>query len=150
MWAGNFHTLVNSLAKELSPGSHTPDTSDQPPTAKITTVWLDIFAISQHAGAKQQHDLADLESVIAAAKQTVLHLDPKGLVLTRIWCLFEIWKTVAIRKAAGIRILAETLDFDSAQSIFQELDCAKAQVGLTFHTLQLNPATMFLDPSIPD
>ncbi len=44
---------------------------------------LDIFAINQHTGAKQQNDLALLEEVVGAAQATLMVLDRDGNILTR-------------------------------------------------------------------
>ena len=58
-------------------------------------VWLDIFAITQHPGSAQAHDLSMLEATIAMPGCTTLVVldDTLGRPLTRCWCMFEIYAT---------------------------------------------------------
>ena len=65
-----------------------------------TFVWLDIFAITQHSGETQAHDLTRLEATISNPDCTTLViLDEEGVPLTRCWCIFEFFAT--IRHANG-------------------------------------------------
>jgi hypothetical protein len=60
-----------------------------------TFLWLDIFAVSQHPGAQQQHDLTRLEATIARPDCTTLVvLDNAGLPLQRCWCVYEFFATL--------------------------------------------------------
>ncbi len=57
-------------------------------------LWLDIVAINQHPyedkGCLLQADVASLASVVQATEQTLFCLDAQCVVLTRIWCLYEV------------------------------------------------------------
>ena len=58
-------------------------------------VWLDIFAITQHSGETQAHDLSRLEATIKHPECTTLVvLDEEGIPLTRCWCIFEFFATL--------------------------------------------------------
>lgn len=60
-----------------------------------TYVWLDIFAVNQHASnAQQQDDLENLHRAIQVASSTLLCMDADGAALTHIWVLNEILVTV--------------------------------------------------------
>ena len=56
-------------------------------------VWLDIFAINQHAPGADLHDGETLACTIAAAHAVLVVLDTHAMPLTRLWCLFEIDST---------------------------------------------------------
>ncbi|GLC45508.1 NACHT domain- and WD repeat-containing protein 1 [Pleodorina starrii] len=95
-----------------------------------TYVWLDMFAINQHPdapGSTQANDLSQLHEVVGRSEQTLLVLDRGGLVLTRIWCLYEIWHTVQRKGAEGLRVLAGPLEFSELAHVWGELDVARAQ-----------------------
>ncbi len=54
-----------------------------------TFVWLDVCAVNQHkANDLPMNDY--LTAAIGGCKETLLCLDPQGVVLTRIWCLYEV------------------------------------------------------------
>lgn len=58
-------------------------------------VWLDIFAITQHSGETQAHDLSRLEATIRnPGCTTLVVLDEDGIPLTRCWCIFEFFATI--------------------------------------------------------
>lgn len=49
-------------------------------------------------------------------------------MLTRIWCLFEIWKTAAVKTVTGLQIvMTSDINIGQAEKIFHELDVAKAE-----------------------
>lgn len=54
-------------------------------------LWLDIFAVNQHPGDSQRNDLERLKEVVADAQQTLMVLDGQGMVLTRIWWVWQ-WR----------------------------------------------------------
>ena len=56
-------------------------------------VWLDIFAINQHAPGADLHDGDTLACTIAAAQAVLVVLDAHAMPLSRLWCLFEIDST---------------------------------------------------------
>jgi hypothetical protein len=58
-------------------------------------VWLDIFAITQHSGETQAHDLARLETTIMQpCCTTLVVMDEQGKPLGRCWCIFEFFATL--------------------------------------------------------
>ena len=58
--------------------------------------WIDIFAVSQHQSKYQSSDLNSLGEVVKEANATLLFLQPWNapILLTRIWCLYEIHLTL--------------------------------------------------------
>eukprot|EP00912_Choanoflagellata_sp_UC4_P000422 UC4_evm1s261 len=69
-------------------------------------VWVDILAVSQnkdtsHQKAAYAEDLANFETVIQTAKQTILAWSPwhKPVTFSRVWCLYEIMTTLNVNMA---------------------------------------------------
>jgi hypothetical protein len=75
-------------------------------------LWIDIFAVNQHGGDQMDYDLNNLERRIEQSSQTLVCLDQNGKVLTRIWCLFEMWKTVSLPQGSK-RLVSEKLNLQS-------------------------------------
>ena len=71
--------------------------------------------------------MSALSDVIKATKSTLFCLDNKGIVLTRIWCLYEIWQTILVGGPSKLVVLANQLDADALKSVFIELDVAQAK-----------------------
>eukprot|EP00798_Chlamydomonas_sp_ICE-L_P003940 gene3940-14017_t len=73
-----------------------------------TLLWLDIVAINQHPyedkGCLLQDDVASLASVVQATEQTLLCLDEQCVVLTRIWCLYEVGALVATNVCVSLHV----------------------------------------------
>jgi hypothetical protein len=90
--------------------------------------WVDIFAISQHPGTAQMDDLDGLKDVIKDAEQTLMVLDPAGVVLTRIWCLFEAWHS-SKRGVGHLSILSYGRDLDSMYTVSWKLGKAIRPLG---------------------
>ncbi|KAG2495848.1 hypothetical protein HYH03_006087 [Edaphochlamys debaryana] len=90
-------------------------------------VWLDIFAVNQHPNTTQADDLANLQNVIKHSSATVMLMDPAGAVLTRIWCLYEAWKTAEYKGAGGLQMLAPHVNYDSLEAVFTRLDVLAAE-----------------------
>ncbi|EFJ40045.1 hypothetical protein VOLCADRAFT_100240 [Volvox carteri f. nagariensis] len=90
-------------------------------------VWCDIFAINQHPGQVQADDLAQLKDCVEASHQTLLCLDDKGLVLTRIWCLYEIWNTILAGGPPKLAVLGYDVNQDAFKEVYITLDVAEAQ-----------------------
>ena len=83
-WGNPFGLLVAAARKFLSAAR------DQKPF-----LWLDIFAVTQHPGEHQAHDLTRLEATIARPECTTLVvLDEAGGPLSRCWCIFEFFATL--------------------------------------------------------
>jgi hypothetical protein len=88
-WSRPFSELIEMLRKHFSPEQQRVWRQGQPIlTPAQVFIWLDIFAINQHPGEGQRGDLGNLKEVLADADQTLMCLDQKGAVLTRIWCVF--------------------------------------------------------------
>jgi hypothetical protein len=79
-------------------------------------VWIDIFAMHQHPGQDMLTDLKFLKEVLADAERTLMVLDPTGMILTRIWCLFEAWHSTR-RGASKLSILSYERDLPSMQKV---------------------------------
>ncbi|GFR41736.1 hypothetical protein Agub_g2489 [Astrephomene gubernaculifera] len=90
-------------------------------------VWCDIFAINQHPGQIQADDLSQLKDCVVASKQTLLCLDDQGMVLTRIWCLYEIWNTVLVGGAPKLAVLGYDVKQDAFKEVYITLDVGEAQ-----------------------
>ena len=64
------------------------------------TVWMDIFCINQHQGAKTQEDLGRLRDCIRSVNEVLFVVDVNGTAMTRIWCLYEVM--VALQEEAHL------------------------------------------------
>ncbi|GIL86068.1 hypothetical protein Vretifemale_14319 [Volvox reticuliferus] len=113
--AGVVLTKAKSTGKGKSSAADEDEEAGPTRRADKVFVWCDIFAINQHPGQVQADDLAQLKDCVEASNQTLLCLDDKGLVLTRIWCLYEIWNTIL---AGGPPKLA-VLGYDVNQDAFK-------------------------------
>ncbi len=61
--------------------------------------------MNQHPGEAQAGDLAGLKDSLGASRSgTLLCLDEAGLVLTRIWCLYEVHHTIRLKGTPGLRV----------------------------------------------
>lgn len=71
--------------------------------------WLDIFAVTQHAGPLQDAELR-FDAVIACTRRTVLVLDPWDAPrpLTRVWCLFELMTTILAASSSSASAVSST------------------------------------------
>ncbi len=71
--------------------------------------WVDIFAVSQQilnvVGAVSKHPDCQFSNVISAAQGTVLTLIPWAapVSVSRVWCLFEVMRTLQQVRWAGIQ-----------------------------------------------
>mmetsp|Transcript_38050 Transcript_38050/g.112659 ORF Transcript_38050/g.112659 Transcript_38050/m.112659 type:complete len:715 (-) Transcript_38050:1174-3318(-) len=128
-WGSKFETIVNAISEHLS--------EDQAGNADGVCVWLDIFAINQHPGQEQADDLGDLQEVIKRAKATLLVMDGTGQVLRRVWCLFEIWKTVHYKTVGGLIVVARGVDLIGLKDIFLKLNVAEAQATVEADRLKI-------------
>jgi hypothetical protein len=73
----NYCSTLHSSRLELNPDK--------------TFLWIDLFAVNQHSPAA---DLAAIKDVIACSVQTLLCIDRDQQVLTRVWCVYEVWRTL--------------------------------------------------------
>jgi tetratricopeptide (TPR) repeat protein len=122
-WGANFRELTKVLLQ------HFADEEDQDVNDSTSNpfIWLDIFAILQHKTNEQTSDLANLQNVIVQSHQTLLVLDDTGQVLRRVWCLFEVWKTVQHKSVSGLVVLARDVNLLGLKKIFTELNVAEAE-----------------------
>lgn len=96
--------------------------------------WLDIFAVTQHPGREQKDDLDELAAAVKLAEKGVVFvMDNKGKALTRIWCLFELWKTCTLRPKGAEDLLVLVplmIDFESLSHVWLNLDVGKAEATI--------------------
>eukprot|EP00798_Chlamydomonas_sp_ICE-L_P020038 gene20038-26753_t len=96
-----------------------------------TLLWLDIVAINQHPygdkGCLLQDDVASLASVVQATEQTLFCLDEQCVVLTRIWCLYEVWQTFLAKGVSGLMILMPNVNVKELTKVFDTFDVMQAQ-----------------------
>ncbi|GAX74106.1 hypothetical protein CEUSTIGMA_g1555.t1 [Chlamydomonas eustigma] len=83
MWSQSFAHLVDSISLHLA-------------YADPTTVFLfiDVFSANQHPEADRSNDMRVLDGAVDAASATLIVLDEKAELLSRCWCLYEIWTTL--------------------------------------------------------
>eukprot|EP00798_Chlamydomonas_sp_ICE-L_P011377 gene11377-12075_t len=130
VWGALFSNLVDSITSHFTNADGTVANTE-------VCVWLDIFAVCQHQGQEQMDDLANLGQVVNQAEETLLVVDSTGQVLTRVWCLFEIWKTVTLKGVQGLRVLAKDVDFFMLKDLFVNLDVSQAQASVDSDRLKL-------------
>lgn len=103
-WGGGFHHLLQRVEEHIAQlqqvarGGAAACRLMDPHSVYL---WLDVFAISQHRGTQQSLDLGEFQaSVEESARGTLVVLDdaPSGPTLfTRIWCLYEMHRTLYLR-----------------------------------------------------
>ncbi|GLC44943.1 WD repeat-containing protein 49 [Pleodorina starrii] len=124
--------VVTRAARQPKPAATAADDDADEETepkrkADQVFVWCDIFAINQHPGQVQADDLSQLKDCVEASQQTLLCLDDKGLVLTRIWCLYEIWNTVLAGGPPKLAVLGYDVNQDAFKEVYITLDVEEAQ-----------------------
>ena len=65
--------------------------------------------------------------MIKATERTLFCLDSECVVLTRIWCLYEVWQTFLDKKAAGLLVLMSNVDDAKLENVFKTFDVGNAQ-----------------------
>ncbi len=115
-WQMQFATLVSMLVAHVGPEGD----------LARTYVWLDVAAVNQHT-AESNDFQTYLPAALGGAKQTLLCLDALGRVLTRIWCLYEVWATVNNFSALKLRVLMSGIDAQALQEVYFALNVANAQ-----------------------
>eukprot|EP00798_Chlamydomonas_sp_ICE-L_P019508 gene19508-26178_t len=99
-----------------------------------TLLWLDIVAINQHPyvdkGCLLQDDVASLASVVQATEQTLFCLDDQCVVLTRIWCLFEVWQTFLAKGVSGLMVLMPDVDSGRLEEVLNTFDVMQLKAAL--------------------
>ncbi|GLI71003.1 hypothetical protein VaNZ11_016119 [Volvox africanus] len=125
--AGVVLTKAESTKKWKSSTADDDEEAGPTRSADKVFVWCDIFAINQHPGQVQADDLAQLKDCVEASNQTLLCLDDKGLVLTRIWCLYEIWNTILAGGPPKLAVLGYDVNQDAFKEVYITLDVSEAQ-----------------------
>jgi hypothetical protein len=81
-WGNPFALLLSALREHF-----------QGAIAAEVFVWIDAFAVNQHAPSEDLHQGRALARTIDVSAATLVVLDSGALPLTRLWCLFEIGST---------------------------------------------------------
>ena len=124
-WSRKLSDLLQLLRDHFHVGSSPSD------DAAGVVLWLDIVAINQHPyedkGCLLNDDVANLAKVVAATERKLFCLDAECVVLTRIWCLYEVWQTFLAKGAAGLLVLMPTVDEAKLEEVFNTFDTMKAE-----------------------
>jgi len=122
-WETNFRDLVSAIdrAVRIEAGMD-PDN---------TRVWIDIFAVNQHASTAQQPDLQEVGGVIDQASRTLLVLDTSGSALTRLWCLWEVGRALlgGSGEPARLRVGLPPLEASLIEDLYVNIDAARAKTS---------------------
>ncbi|KAG2432306.1 hypothetical protein HYH02_013028 [Chlamydomonas schloesseri] len=129
---------AEAAAGEPEPPAAAVTGGSSPQSTSSVFLWLDIFAVNQWPNTTQADDLANLqagpgprvfENVIRHSRATVMLLDPQGAVLTRIWCLYEAWKTAEYKGPGGLQMLAplSAVHYGALEAVFVRLDVMAAE-----------------------
>lgn len=134
-WSRQLRDLLTILTAHFGI-EYDPEAAEEPYSDEGSSplVWLDILAINQwpYVDAKGLlvDDVSNLANVIKATDKTLFCLDDKGVVLTRIWCLFEIWHTVLAGGPSKLLILSNQVDGDALKNVYIELDVEQAKATM--------------------
>ena len=119
-WQRPFPELVEMLRQHFSeeqqrvwrPAGQAP----LPPSQVF--VWLDILAMNQHSGSDIEFSalLVTLKEMVWDSSQTLMVLDPKASILTRILCLHEAWQS-GQKGAGSLALLSYGMDFADMQQV---------------------------------
>ncbi|KAG2488564.1 hypothetical protein HYH03_012883 [Edaphochlamys debaryana] len=123
-WAGNFVALV-AVLKEFCANNNKPLAG--------TYVWLDVLAVNHHPGRRDRKELTRCRELFARGKQALLVVDAGGEVLTRLWCLYEVWLAACGAPGAAperLSILNAGADWDTLFDAFFRIDLARAGVSI--------------------
>lgn len=95
-------------------------------------VWLDVMVLNQceqPASKRESIALANMPVMaegIMSSRYTMLYLDRGAYALTRMWCLFEVWVTLAQRSTSGLQ-LATGCSPVELTALFGSIDVEKAK-----------------------
>ena len=128
-WGRPFVELVDQLIEHFKPENQSVWRGKGASILnwKEIYVWLDVFAINQNPGASQGNDLSQLKEVVADCDQTLMILDDKGSVMTRIWCLYEAWHSGRKGIQGALKLLTYGVKWEALEKVFIDLDVSKAQ-----------------------
>ncbi|KAG2488024.1 hypothetical protein HYH03_013331 [Edaphochlamys debaryana] len=109
-----------------------------------TKVWCDVVALNQHeCFVKKDGVWADpdeprplppsfeeaMRNTVAGVQKTLACIDSPGYTfLSRIWCLYEVWSTVAAGEAAAekLEVLVEGMDIMQLRTMLMGVDSTRA------------------------
>ncbi|GAX84015.1 hypothetical protein CEUSTIGMA_g11440.t1 [Chlamydomonas eustigma] len=117
-WTGSFHDLVKSLKLELatpsSPKPNNSDISNQKPE-QMVMVWMDIFALPLSGPALDPEAAAQVvnDAQEACTQGVVLVVDRAMAVLSRAWCMYEVFASIYKRDSNVYMTFVD--DFDLAE-----------------------------------
>ncbi|KAG2494089.1 hypothetical protein HYH03_007729 [Edaphochlamys debaryana] len=97
--------------------------------ADDASFWLDIIAVNQHPGSRQDADIHAFARAVNAAGSTLLVLDEAGTPLKRVWCVYEIWVTLLGAAASKLRVLHPSISPDRLRELFHSIDVEAAQAS---------------------
>lgn len=66
---------------------------------------------------------------VQLAGRTLLVLDMNGTALTRVWCVYELWKTVLSGGSAKLTVLHPTVEFGALRNLFHSVAVERSQAS---------------------
>src|SRR5690606_1378019 len=69
-------------------------------------------------------------NIIDSCEKTLVCMDQNGVLLSRIWCLYEIWNTIqtpGVIQQGKLILIAHGIDYNSLEEFFINCDVEKAQ-----------------------
>lgn len=119
-WARPFAELVDNLTAHFADCGG--DAADDP------AVWLDVFAVNQHAGPAQSADLAAFDAVIRSTGVLLVSLDQAGTPFRRVWCLYELLCALQLEDGSASGERARALA--QARDVLRDMQEAKRAAEL--------------------
>lgn len=94
-------------------------------------IWMDIFCINQYCGVTGT-DLPLLREVIQSSERCLVILDKQAMVLSRTWCLWEMYEATAasIERKDRMMVIPTTWNCDHMLHIFLSFDPLLSQTQL--------------------
>lgn len=118
MFDAHFVDVVDSIARKLA---------NYDPSAVF--LWMDIFAVNQHS---LESDLELLHACLFATRHgTLMTMHPAEDMasddrlmtpLSRVWCIYELWRTLELRDPSHLHIQQEMLEPQHWHNIVMGLD----------------------------
>ncbi|KAG2486633.1 hypothetical protein HYH03_014689 [Edaphochlamys debaryana] len=119
-WCRPFMEMVNMLEKHFAgrPAEH-------------CYVWLDVFALPQ-ATADHCSYIEDIQRAIWYASHTLACVDPSGIMLSRLWCLYEMFYTLTAKQAAHALVAITPAPITLAQrtALYRRIDASAARCSV--------------------
>ena len=136
-WGTPFSDMVDQLMTHFSPENQS---LWRPKGSKILEqsevyLFVDILVMNQHRPEDVEFGalLVTLKETVEDATDILMILDPSGIILTRIWCLYEAWhagrKTGKGQSTSFLKLLAYGLEWKNLQQVFIDLDVSRAKAS---------------------